>query len=467
MLDLDTRVAILKLSEQGHGVRTIARAIEVSKNSVRRVLRDRQAEPPRLMRDERLGEEEERVRALHQSCEGNLVRVHEELEKNGIIVSYPALTRYCRLRGIGTKEKRRVGRYDFVAGEEMQHDTSPHTVTVAGKRGSLVCASLVMCFSRMIFARVYRRWSRFECRCFLSEAIQEMGGAAQRCMLDNSSVIIARGTGKNAVPAAEMQALADRFDFEFVAHEVGDKDRSGKVERPFHYIENNFYPGRTFESIEDLNEQLQAWCKKVNRKYKSKLRAVPLELYQIERPSLKPLPVFIPEVYELHQRRVDVEGYVSLHTNRYSVDTDVIGKRVELRETIDKIRIFDGHRLIEEHKKLEHGKGERVTLEKHRGGSKHRRTKSQQQLPEEAILRLQSAAFGKLIDDLKGKCGGRPSRNIRRLHRMWVEYPSEAVEKAISQAAAHGLCDLDRIERMILRCVAGDFFNLSLEDGDE
>jgi hypothetical protein len=36
---------------------------------------------------------------------------------------------------------------------------------------------------------------------------------------------------------------------------------------------------------------------------------------------------------------VDIEGYVALHTNRYSVPVDWIGRRVEVRETKDKIEI--------------------------------------------------------------------------------------------------------------------------------
>jgi hypothetical protein len=43
-------------------------------------------------------------------------------------------------------------------------------------------------------------------------------------------------------------------------------------------------------------------------------------------------------LYRLYQRLVDVEGYVALHTNRYSVPVDWIGRRVEVRETKDKSR---------------------------------------------------------------------------------------------------------------------------------
>ena len=40
----------------------------------------------------------------------------------------------------------------------------------------------------------------------------------------------------------------------------------------------------------------------------------------------------IPEVYRLHQRLVDIEGYVALNSNRYSVPVDWIGRRVEVRD---------------------------------------------------------------------------------------------------------------------------------------
>jgi hypothetical protein len=62
---------------------------------------------------------------------------------------------------------------------------------------------------------------------------------------------------------------------------------------------------------------------------------------------LKPLPAWIPEVYRLHQRIVDQESYVSLHCNRYSVPAAFIGRRVEVRETRDKIEIeLDARRTM-------------------------------------------------------------------------------------------------------------------------
>jgi len=86
-------------------------------------------------------------------------------------------------------------------------------------------------------------------------------------------------------------------------------------------------------------QQARQWCDRVNATYKKHIRAVPRELFTVERLHLKALPAWIPEVYRLHQRTVDVEGYVWVNSIRYSVPVSWIGRRVEVRETKDKIEI--------------------------------------------------------------------------------------------------------------------------------
>lgn len=459
MLDRDTRAAILRLARQGHGKKAIARNLGVGKHTVTRVLRSGEAEVPRLDRASQLDPFEETIRDLHHRCQGNLVRVHEELLALGTKVSYPTLTAFCRSHGIGVKPKRRAGHYHFAPGQEMQHDTSPHNVTIGGRRQRVECASLILCFSRKLYARVYARWSRLECRDFFSRAIPYLGGAAGRCVIDNHSVVIVQGSGETAVPAPEMAALARHFGFVFVAHAPGDANRSGRVERPFHYIEHNFYPGRTFADLDDLNAQLTAWCDRDQRRTRRHLKASPLELFLHEQPALKPVPLFIPEVYEPHRRRVDVGGYVSLHTNRYSVDAQLIGHRVDLRETIDRVRIFSGHRLVAEHRKQEYGARKRVTLPQHRDHWRQRHLPPPP-APEEQILRAQAPELAALVDALKRRYRGQATRQIRRLHRIWRDYPTEPVSQAAAQAVHYGLTDLNRFERMVLTRIAGDFFRL-------
>lgn len=476
MLDSETRTAIMRLHREGHGLRKIARALSVSRNAVRRVLRRGEAEVPKLERPEQLGEHLERVRELHFECEGNLVRVAEELEGEGVSVGYSTLTAFCRRHDIGVQPRKPTGRYHFEPGEEMQHDTSPHTVKIAGKATRVECASLVLCYSRMLFVQCYTRWSRFECRAFLNAAIQYFGGAANKCMIDNSSVIRAHGTGKNMVPAAAMEALAERFGFRFIAHEPGDKNRSARVERNFDYVENNAYPGRRFESVHDLNRQLTDWCNKVNsspRRLRGEVKAIPLELFAAERHALEPLPLHVPEIYDLHSRRVDTEGYVTLHRNRYSVPLSLpgrpwlIGKRFELRESLDKVRVLDGHQIIAEHERLEPGLGRRVTLPEHR--APRRRKQPPPPSPQESALRAAAPELGQLVDELRRRHGGQALRAVRRLHRLFLDYPTSYLVDAVRTALHFRLFDLGRIERMTLDRIRGDFFRLppkTQEDGD-
>lgn len=465
MLDQDTRNAILQLRKHNHGVRAIARALSVSRNAVRKVLRQGGAEVPPLERTEQLTPYLDRILVLHAECDRNLYRVWERLEEQGVEVGYSTLTSFCRRHGIGVTPKKPVGRYEFAPGEEMQHDTSPHAVTIDNARTPLQCATMVSCYSHAIFAQLYPRWSRFECRVFLSESAKYFEGVCGRCMIDNSSVIIARGSGKDAVPAPSLQALADRFGFQFEAHELGDKDRSARVERAHYFVERNFYPGRQFQSLDDLNRQLRQWCDRVNARPRRHLSgAVPAQLLHLERPHLRPLPLHIPEVYEQHGRRVDTEGYINLHTNRYSVPAPLLGRQLDVRESIDSVRIFDGKRLVAQHSRLQPGARKRQTLDEHVTRPARRRVMPPS--PQERTLRALGADVDVLVDRLRKRYGGQGLKGVRQLHRMYLDYPTPALLDAVHDAVRFGLDDLRRIERMILDRIAGEYFRLPLTEDD-
>jgi transposase len=183
MLSYDTRVAILTLHSKKASIRAIARALKISRPAVQRVIEQGTVEVPSPQRTDQLVAELDRIRELYVSCQGNVVRVREELEAAGIKVAYPTLTAFCRRHEIGTTPKQVVGSYEFLPGEEMQHDTSPHSPIIAGKRRKVHCASLVLCYSHMLFSQVYPKFNRFWCKVFLVEALQYYEGAARRCML--------------------------------------------------------------------------------------------------------------------------------------------------------------------------------------------------------------------------------------------------------------------------------------------
>lgn len=466
MVTHETRTAILRLREEGHGTRKIASMLGVARRTVGRVLASGTAEVPSPAKPTALDDHLDAVVALERICRGNLVRVHEELAaRHDVRVPYSTLTRFCRAHKIGVEPAKASGRYHFGPGQEMQHDTSPHTVTVGEKSQLLQCASLVMCFSRRRFIQCYPRWNRFTARVFLTRALVFLGGAAERCMLDNSTVIVT-GTGPDARATGEMAPFERHFGFTFVAHLVGDADRSGRVERPFHHVETNFYPGRTFGDLPDLNGQLQAWCSTYNSTFNRNLGFVPDEMGAAEAPSLRALPGWIPEPMEVHPRKVDVEGYIQLHTNRYSVPEELVGQAVEVHETFETLSIHLGHRRVCEHRKRPDGAHQRVTLPEHtRHWDKLRGPAPAS--AEEVQLRAVSPAFAALCDALRVRYGGQAMKGMRRLHRMWLDFPIEALEPAVRRAIEFGRTDLDAIQTIAIRNARRDFFRLPTpEDPD-
>jgi hypothetical protein len=467
MLDSQTRAAILQLKERGHSVLAIAEALRISPNTVRDVIEQGVAEAPPLERPSCADPHRERIVELYAACRGNLVRVHEALAALGVSIPYSTLTGFCRREGIGVLPKKRTGEYHFDPGEEMQHDTSPHKVLVGGKQLLVQCASLVLCFSRMLFAQVYPSFNRFYCKVFLTLALKHFLGAAKRCMVDNTSVVIVSGAGRNAIPAAEMKAFGDRFGFEFAAHEKGDANRSARVEGPFYYIERNFYPGRTFADLADLNRQLIDWCEQKSHRVLRELQTRPIDLYQTERLHLEPLPIFIPEVYALHSRVVNLEGNIQLHTNRYSAPDALLGRQVQVKETIDKVRVYYKHELVAEHGRMPEGAWERVVDKNHRTPGRRPTGQGTPVLPEEKTLRAAAPELDELITRLRKQSHGKPLWQIRKLYRFYLDYPTDCLRQAVRRALQFGLTDLDRIERMTLRQIAGDFFRLDIDNKEE
>jgi len=273
------------------------------------------------------------------------------------------------------------------------------------------------------------------------------------------------GTGKTMVPVPEMEAFARRLHFTFVAHEKGDANRSALVERPFHYIENNFLAGRKFTDFADANRQAREWCDKVNAKFRNRLHASPNELYRAEWPAMRRLPTWLPEVYQLHQRIVDLEGYIHVDGHIYSVPYQLVGKAVEVRETKDKVLVFVGPREVAMHDKAIATIKQRKTLAAHRPPRGQHATHATP-LPEERELAAAGAPFADYAATLKKRAGLRWPLALRRLAQLRHDYPAAPLAAALETAAHYGLYDLDRLERIILRNIATAYFVVPVERDD-
>ena len=458
MTPSEIRTAVRTLQAQGHSLREISRLLALSRNIVRRILRapDRSVAEGAACDEATLAT----VKVRFEQARGNVVRMRELLAEDGLAVSYSTLTRWVReadLRG----PPRRAGEYQFVPGQEMQHDTSPHRLRFmpADKPVTVQCAGLVLAYSRRLFIQYYPRFTRFEAKAFLLEAACFMAGVCPVCVIDNTSVLLAAGAGADAVVAPEMAAFARTLGFRFRAHRVGNPERKGRIERPFAYVETNFLAGRDFEDFDDLNRQAADWCRNVaNRKPKQALGMSPDAAFLIEQPHLVPLPDALPPVYELLDRIVDLHGYVSVDTNRYSVPERYIGKSVAVYKLPAEVHVCRKDSTIAVHPRLIGQRDAKNILPGH-----HTMPIRQGRgtAAEEALLAGHHPSLDRYTAALKqrGHAGNR--RALRRLIELQRTYPAAPFIAAIEQALNYGLFDLGRLEELILKHVAGDFFALN------
>ena len=464
MITQESQQAILSLYQRGVPMRQISQILKLSRNTIRRVLRGKwQERPQRASPYEELSP---LIREVFNIAQGNVVRVQEILQDQyGRNVPYSTLTRIVQSLDLREdKKKHRSGTYVFGPGQEMQHDTSPHQVLMGGKKVKAQCAGLVLGYSRKLFIQYYPFFTRFEARVFLDKAFQFMDGTCPRCVIDNTSVLVAHGSGADADIAPEMERFGQIFGVKFIPHAVGDADRKAKMERNFSYVERNFLAGRTFTDWQDLNEQAQKWSIEVaNQKVKRSLGMSPEAAYLMEKPHLTPLPPYLPPVYQTLYRTVDVAGYVPVDTNRYSVPERLIGKEVEVHKLWDRVEVFFKNQKVADHQRLIDKRETRITATGHHPPFNRQRA-HEGPCQEEKALVGQHEWLDQFVEGLKKRSSGRGVVQLRRLLDLKRTYPPEAFEKALVQALHYGLYDLSRLEQMILSHVQGDFFTIEEDE---
>ena len=428
----------------------------MSRNTVRRVLfADHEPKSKGSKYEAHL----ELVKDLFHRCQGNAVRLQECLEQeHDLTIPYTSLTWMVRVFELKEPKKSRSGSYDFEPGEEMQHDTSPYKIQLGEKHVKAQCASLVLAFSRRLYMQFYPRFTRFEAKVFLSRAFEFMQGVCPRCVIDNTSVIVSHGTGPEAIISPEMEAFGRLYQLAFMPHKVGDPNRKARIERPYSYIQNNFLAGRSFLDWDDLNAQAISWCQETaNAKHKRSLNMSPEKAYLMEKPELIPLPVHVPEVYHLEYRVVDSAGYIQLDTNRYSVPEKLLGKKVEIYKSWDKVQVFFQHKMVAEHERVLENRQARVTDPEH-----HHPFTRQATGPcrEETLLVGDNQLLDSYVAELKKRSRGRGVQPLRRLLSLKRSYPERPFLEAIQRALNYGMYDLRRLEDLILKFTGKGFFDL-------
>ena len=138
------------------------------------------------------------------------------------------------------------------------------------------------------------------------------------------------------------------------------------MKRPFRYVREDFFLGRRFRSLDDLNDQFRQWLDQVaNPRTHATTRRVIAEHFAEERPSLQPLPAGPFQAVLRLERRITKDGMISVDGNLYSVPDTTRRRPVEVHSTADEVRILEAGTVIAVHPVIK-GRGQRRILAGHR-----------------------------------------------------------------------------------------------------
>ena len=468
MIDPDMRNAIFQLHQAGMSLREISGRLHVSRSAVRAIVKQ-QGKIARKQRHDKMQIDSELLERLYRECDGWIQRIHEKLvEEEGIQVGYSTLTRMLREMGLSRNQPTRCDRVPDEPGAEMQHDTTVYQVKLGEKRTRLIASLIYLRYSKRRYLKFYRVFNRFVMKCFLHEALMFWSYAAWRCIIDNTNLARLRGAGSRAVIVPEMNAFSRRYGFQFVCHAIDHPNRKAGNERSFWSVETSFLPGRTFESLEDLNEQARQWAtERMEHRPLTKARVIPAKMFEHERLYLNALPEHLPAPYQEHHRGTDQYGYVAFRANHYWVP----GTRrddVKLLEYADRLKIFQHYDCLAEYPLPPDGvRAQHYSppgQPKPRFQPKKRRRDAKQ---EEQRLRALGAEVSAYLDFALAAPGVQRHRFTRELFALSCKLTYRVFLNTAQRAHRYRIVDLATLRRIAWLCLSQEEGELPQAEVDE
>lgn len=453
------------------GIREIGRRLGISRKAVRKIITE-DGELPRIVREDRIAVDPARLRDLYAACKGYVERMHDCLCKEGIEIGYSTLTRHVRELKLGEPEDKRAERHPDRPGKEMQQDTSPYVVKLAGQPTHVVGSQLYLRYCKKRYLKFYPNFTRFRMKCFFHEGLMHFRRSCPKCIIDNTNLAVLRGTGPNAVFVPEMVAFAKQYGFEWQAHFVNHPNRKAGVEKGFHYVETNFFPNRTFESFEDLNRQALEWATiEIPLKPHSKTRLIPAQLFEFEKPYMTELLPVLPAPFQDHEREIDQYGYVAFDGNYYWVPGTGRGT-VKVLQYDDRLKLYKNREQVAEY--LLPPSGSRNEKIRPDGVALSPRTPKNCKRAVEAEERRLIAADPAIAAYLAAVRERRDApvawaRFVRGLFSLSLKLSAPLFVKTVSRAAKYGVTDLEAIERIAVYLLRDDELGTMTEsfvDGD-
>lgn len=312
-------------------------------------------------------------------------------------------------------------RLKTLPGEQAQVDWGHFGHVQIGKaKRPLMAFVMVLSWSRQIFVRFYLNQQMENFLRGHVAAFEAWQGLPRILLFDNlkSAVLERQGDAIRFHPT--LLALSAHYRFEPRPVAVARGNEKGRVERAIRYIRDNFFAGRCWETLDELNAQADEWCQGISAD-----RACPenndltvREAFLQEQASLLALPDNPFDTREQRQVSAGKTPYIRFDLNDYSIPHNHVQKLLSVNADLARVRVFEGEDVIADHPRS-FGKGEQIEkevhinalwLEKtkaklHRGqdrlshASEHVQALLQQSIERGHLLKATVRALNQLLDD--------------------------------------------------------------------
>lgn len=455
--ELDHQVVIL--TGDGMGMRAIGRALGVSRNTVRKILRARDkqrnaghtalaAPTVRVPRATKLDVHHRRIEELlARFPDITAQRVWEILKDEGFSGGYTAVKDHMRRVRPAPKPTPSLEAPVFGPGEMAESDWSPYKLTYTDQRTEIVqLFAYVLVFSRRKFYDVFASVDLFALMDGHERAFARFQGHAGACKYDSQKPVVLRWEGQQPIYNPRYLAFAAHYGIRPAAVR-GQPNAKPRVERGFWEHERSFLNGRSFRDRDDFRTQLVDWMDHVVDPRK-RHGISSLDRFREEAPHLRPLPTHPYDTARVTYRLCSIDGYVEWQGNRYAVDYDHVTDFLVLRVTQSELFVYGADfACLARYEIRPRGRGEKIDPL-----GLHQRRRGTAAIDVDK-LRASFAQMGAGATAFLPQLTAQPTRvwthHARQILLLRARYDTAHVDAALAHAARFGALDAPSVERIL------------------